>query len=238
MIRLKRRKLSLFAFLTVGILLVALAAAFQYSRSWERGFFLEPVYKLASESKVVALTFDDGPSAVRTLPLLDLLDSLQVKATFFMLGQKIEQHPAVAREVFERGHLIGNHSYDHPRMYFRSPAFLRDQIARTDKLIRELGQPEVIYFRPPYSGKFIILPLVLSSMGKVLVTGTYDPPAEYERPYDGQKVAGQIMENAQPGMIVYLHDGHARDAGEFLKSVELTITGLRKNGYHFVTLEK
>ena len=224
-------------FLIIGILLLTLAAAFQYSRSWQGAFFVEPLYQLDPNARVVALTFDDGPSAVRTLPLLDLLDSLEVKATFFMLGLKIEQHPSVAREVFERGHLIGNHSFDHPRMYFRSPAFMKDQILRTDSLIRSLGQPEVTYFRPPYSGKFIILPLLLSSLDKVLVTGTYDPPAEYERPYDGQKVAGQILENARPGMIVYLHDGHARDAEEFLKSVELTVTGLRERGFTFARVD-
>ncbi len=231
----RRSRIILFI---VGTLFLALAAAFQYSRSWQRAFFVEPLYQLDAAARVVALTFDDGPSAVRTPPLLDLLDSLQVKATFFMLGQKMEQHPAVAREVFERGHLIGNHSYDHPRMYFRSPAFMKDQILRTDSLIRSLGQVEVTYFRPPYSGKFVILPLLLSSLDKVLVTGTYDPPAEYERPYDGQKVAGQILENARPGLIVYLHDGPSRDAGEFLKSVELTIGELRNRGYTFVTLDQ
>lgn len=220
-----------------SVLLLFLFFAFLYSRSWKHALFLEPLYEIKTDRNVVVLTFDDGPSEGRTLPLLDLLEKHNVKGTFFMLGQQIEEYPDIARQVVERGHLVGNHSYDHPRMYLKSPQFIRGQIERTDSLIISLGQPDVHYFRPPFSAKFILLPLVLNSMDKYLVTGTYDPPAEYLTPYNGAVVAGEIVQNIRPGSIIYLHDGKSSDVEEFLKSVELTIRKLKERGYEFVRVD-
>ncbi|MEM7375355.1 MAG: polysaccharide deacetylase family protein [Bacteroidota bacterium] len=219
------------------IILLLLVLGLFYSRSWERALFIEPYFRIQTEDKLVALTFDDGPSPQRTLPLLRLLQEKEVKATFFMLGENIEKHDSIARKVFEEGHLIGNHSYDHPRLILRSVAFTRDQIVRTDRLIQRLGQKEVRYFRPPYSSKYIILPILLRSMNKILVTGTYDPPSEYKSPYDGQQVAQEVMENVQPGSVIYLHDGIHRDPEAFIQSVDLIIDSLRASGYRFVRLD-
>ncbi|MCB9234590.1 MAG: polysaccharide deacetylase family protein [Bacteroidia bacterium] len=232
-----RKILKTFGF-AFAFLLIILIAAFFYSRSWERSLLMDPLCQLDSQEKIMALTFDDGPSEARTPLLLDLLDSLQVKATFFMLGQNIEKHPDLARQVFEQGHLIGNHSWDHPRLVLKSPTFVKDQIDRTEKLILELGQKEVKYFRPPFSSKYIVLPLVLSSLHKVLVTGTYDPPSEYKTPYDGPKVAAEVIANAKPGSIVYLHDGKSSDPEAFVESVRLIITSLQSQGYRFVRLDE
>ena len=233
--------ISLLTFLGV------LVAAFLYSRSWKNSFFLDPLYEIhiaevdsggfKPHRKVVALTFDDGPSSTRTPALLDLLNSYNVKATFFMLGEMIEKYPGIARRVLDDGHLIGNHSYNHPRLILKSPGFIRDQIEKTDSLIHWLGQEKVEYFRPPYSSKFILLPWILSSMNKQLVTGTYDPPSEYASPYNGEKVADEIIANITPGAIIYLHDGKSSDVEEFLRSVELTIIELRNQGYEFVRVD-
>lgn len=231
-----KRSIRLILFSLLGLLFI-LILTFMYSRSWKRALFIDPLYELPSDQKVVALTFDDGPSKQRTPPLLDLLREKQVKATFFMLGQNIERHPEIAKQVLKEGHLIGNHSYDHPRMILKSPAFLKDQIHRTDQLIHSLGKEEVQYFRPPYCYKYIVLPLLLSSMGKILVTGTYDPPSEYKTPYPAKAVAEEVISNVRPGAIIFLHDGKGSDPEAFVTSVELIIDGLRAKGYRFVRLD-
>ncbi|MGE3801234.1 MAG: polysaccharide deacetylase family protein [Candidatus Kapaibacterium sp.] len=233
-----RRNVRRIATHILAVLLLFLFFAFLYSRSWKHALFLEPLYEIKTDRNVVALTFDDGPSDGRTLPLLDLLEKHNVKGTFFMLGQQIEKYPDIARQVVERGHLVGNHSYNHPRMYLKSPGFIRHQIERTDSLIIALGQPDVRYFRPPFSAKFILLPLVLNSMDKYLVTGTYDPPAEYITPYNGAVVAEEIVQNIRPGSIIYLHDGKSSDVEEFLKSVEMTILRLKEMNYEFVRVDE
>lgn len=231
-------KKVLFIFTVFLILfLVIVFYTFQYSRSWENAFFIDPFYIIETNEKLVALTFDDGPSATRTLPLLDLLEKNNIEATFFKLGENIEKYPDIAMEVYKKGHLIGNHSYDHPRLIFRSPSFIKEQIAKTDQLIKLTGQKNVQYFRPPYSSKYLILPLVLKSMNKILVTGTYDPPSQYTLPYNAEKIAKEVIENIKPGSIVYLHDGRDDYHEEFIRSVGLIISGLRAKGYRFIRLD-
>jgi len=149
----------------------------------------------------------------------------------------IEKYSDIAQAVYDQEHLIGNHSYNHPRLIFKSPSFIREQITKTDQLIKSLGQKNVQYFRPPYSSKYIILPLVLQSMNKKLVTGTYDPPAEYISPYNSRNVANEVIENTKSGSIIYLHDGKTADSEQFAESVELIILGLRGKGYKFVRLD-
>ena len=228
-----------FIIAVIIIFLVAIFVfTFQYSRSWENGLFQSPLYRLNTSEKFVALTFDDGPSDTRTPALLELLQEQDVTATFFMLGENIDKHPDIARQVFLDGHLIGNHSYNHPRLIFKSPAFVTNQITRTDELIKSTGQSNVSYFRPPYSSKYIILPLVLNSMGKTLVTGTFDPPGEYLSPYNAQTVSDEVVSHIQPGSIIYMHDGKTGDVEEFIQSVELIITELHKKGYQFVRLDE
>ncbi|MBN2439915.1 MAG: polysaccharide deacetylase family protein, partial [Spirochaetales bacterium] len=230
---------KLLIYLSVGltIFLIIGIAAFQYSRSWQNALFINPIYKITTNEKIVTLTFDDGPSEIRTPALLDLLNKYDVKATFFMLGENIKKHPVIAHAVYEQGHLIGNHSYNHPRLILKSPSFVTEQIIKTDELIKSTGQKDVKYFRPPYSSKYIILPLVLRSLGKKLVTGTYDPPSEYVSPYNGEMVADEVIMNTKPGSIIYLHDGKITDQEEFIKSIEMIIVELRNKGYKFVRLD-
>lgn len=225
-------------FLVILAVFILLAASLQWSRSWERGFFLDPLSRLETDELVVALTFDDGPSEARTPGLLALLDEYDVPASFFMLGQHVEEYPEIARQVFDEGHLIGNHSYDHSRLILKTPSFVREQIESTDAAIQSLGQQEVAYFRPPYSSKYLVLPWLLKGMGKTLVTGTYDPPAEYQDPMDPELVSSQVLEHLEPGMIVYLHDGKESGAEDFLQSVRMIIEGARTAGYRFVRLDQ
>ncbi len=231
------KRISIYAGAAFLAILIMIATTFQYSRSWENAFFIDPIYKIDTYEKIVALTFDDGPSEKRTPALLELLNKYEIKATFFMIGENIEKTPDLAKAVYNQGHLIGNHSYNHPRLIFRSPSFIIDQISKTDDLIKSTGQKEVPYFRPPYSSKYIVLPLVLKSLDKKLVTGTYDPPSQYRTPLDSEKVANEVVSNTKPGSIIYLHDGKNTDPEQFVKSVELIIIELKNQGYNFVRLD-
>lgn len=231
------RKVLLYFIAGLTLVLVVGIISFQYSRSWERSLFIDPIYRISNDEKVVALTFDDGPSEIRTPALLDLLNEYNVKATFFMLGEKIEKYPDIAQAVFTQGHLIGNHTYDHSRLILKSPSFITEQILRTEELIKGIGQEKVLYFRPPYSSKYIVLPLVLKSMDKKLVTGTYDPPSQYISPFSTERVVDEVIKNVQPGSIIFLHDGKDNDKEHFVRSVELIIIELKDKGYNFVRLD-
>ena len=84
-------------------------------------------------SKRLALTYDDGPNDPYTGQLLEVLARHEVKATFFMMGKYVEMRPAIAREVAEAGHVVGNHTYSHPNLIFVSQRELRSEIERTQK---------------------------------------------------------------------------------------------------------
>ena len=159
------------------------------------------------------------------------------KATFFMLGKNIEKYPEIAKKVYNNGNMIGNHSYNHPKLVFKTPQFIISQIERTDELIKNLGPNDVKYFRPPYSSKYLLLPIILKLMDKKLVTGTYDPPSEYKNPLNSNDIANDIISNIRPGSIIYLHDGKDDDVDEFCKAVDLVISRLMEDGYEFMKID-
>ena len=81
-------------------------------------------------SKQIALTYDDGPNDPHTLKLLDVLAKHSVRATFFMIGRYVQQRPDIARAVAQAGHVIGNHTFTHPLLIFKSAAQTRTELAR------------------------------------------------------------------------------------------------------------
>ena len=120
------------------------------------------ICKISTDEKIVALTFDDGPNPPYTDRLLDVLAKHNVKATFFMIGNRIEKHPETVQRVIAEGHQIGNHSYSHPLLGFLPPSTVEREIERTDALIRELGVSEDIAFRSPFLARYFPIAWVLS----------------------------------------------------------------------------
>ena len=101
--------------------------------------FGKNIVRLNTDEQVVALTFDDGPHPPYTDRLLDVLAKHNVKATFFMIGDRIERHPETVYRAIAEGHQIGNHSYSHPLLGFLPPKSVQREIERTDKLLRQIG---------------------------------------------------------------------------------------------------
>lgn len=193
------------------------------------------VPRLPTSEKVVALTFDDGPQPVYTEQVLDILDELGVKATFFVTGSDLEKHMAEARQIVAAGHALGNHSFSHQRMILVTPAFVRDEIERTDQLIREAGYSGEIYFRPPYGKKLVVLPYYLSQTKRTTIMCDVEPESDPEVGADSDRISAHILSNVQPGSIILLHVMFAsrqpsRDA------VRDTVIGLQQAGYRLVTV--
>lgn len=105
-------------------------------------------YKVETNQKVVALTFDDGPTE-NVDDILTLLNDHNIKATFFLIGNEIEKNQEEAKAIVNEGHQIGNHTYSHQHMIFKSPWFIKEEIEKTDELIRHGGYKGEIDFRPP-----------------------------------------------------------------------------------------
>jgi len=193
--------------------------------------FGDYVVRVETQEQVVALTFDDGPNPTHTPRVLDVLDQHRVKATFFMMGRNVERYPAVAREVLRRGHEIGNHSYSHPKLVLMSPRRVRDEIERTDMLLRGIGVSSDIHFRPPHGSKFIVLPYVLVQMKKLSVLCDVDP--EEWRRHSASVMTESILRQVRPGSIIGLHDPMG---AETLRTLQNIIPALASRGYRFETV--
>jgi peptidoglycan-N-acetylglucosamine deacetylase len=217
----------------LALLGVAAAGLREVVNSSTYQLFGDYVARVDTADRVVALTFDDGPDPVHTVPVLDALDRRQVRATFFMMGRNVERHPQVAREVVRRGHEIGNHSYSHLKLIFMSPGRVRHEIERTDALLRGIGASGDIHFRPPHASKFIVLPYMLVQMRKLSVLGDVDPEEWKRRP--AAVMTESILRQVRPGSIIGLHD----PAGaETLRTLESVVAALSARGYRFETVSE
>jgi peptidoglycan/xylan/chitin deacetylase (PgdA/CDA1 family) len=101
----------------------------------------------------LALTFDDGPNPAWTPKLLDVLARHGVHATFFMLGSRAQAQPALVRRMASEGHLLGNHSWDHPNLAYTGTAKVVEELRKTKDAIEQAAGVEVRYFRPPFGAR-------------------------------------------------------------------------------------
>ncbi len=215
-------------------LILVLAGLFRLSNMRDFQVIGRLVHRVPTEKKRVALTFDDGPDPRNTPQLLDVLDAHGAKATFFVVGLQLQKHPELARSILARGHELANHSFSHPRMVFRTPSFIREEIDRTDALIRSAGAKGPILFRAPYGKKLLVLPWILSQSGRTNVLFDVVPkPGDYTRP-PPKKIVESVMAQLKPGSIVVLHDGGGPRA-ETVEAVRRLLPMLKARGYSMVT---
>jgi len=229
---------TLILVLTIMLLLLS----FLFARYWINhpglSWLVESTCSFPTEEKVLYLTFDDGPDPIITPVLLKVLDQYQIKATFFVNGNKVERSPEVARKIVEAGHLLGNHSYQHENMIFKSFDYIEQDLLKTDSLIRQVGQVPISYYRPPYGRSFVNLPRVLKAHNRTILNWSIAPVAQYEEPFPKEKVLHEILDNLSPGAIILLHDGYTGlDAQSLAEMVEQLILESRAKGYRISSLE-
>src|SRR5215813_6434738 len=106
-----------------------------------------------SDPNQIALTFDDGPNDPHTLRLLDVLAKHEVRATFFLIGRYVRQRPDIARAVAQAGHVIGNHTFNHPNLIFASAGRTRNELQTCDQALRETVGEYSRLFRPPFGAR-------------------------------------------------------------------------------------
>ena len=191
---------------------------------------------IETSEKVVYLTFDDGPTK-ETSKIIDLLDDLNVKATFFLIGDNIEKNMEDAKLIAENGHDIGNHTYSHNRMIFKSPSFIKEEIDKTNELIKTIGYEKEIFFRPPYGKKLFVLPQYLNKINQKTVMWNIEPESYEESSKSPEAIANHVKENVRNGSIILLHPMND-STGKILKSIRLVVEQLKSEGYSFKLLSE
>lgn len=155
----------------------------------------------------ILLTIDDGPDPHDTTILLDLLDQHQVKAVFFMVGDRVLAHPELAREVVRRGHEIGNHTMTHPQATFwcAGPARTRREISECQRVIERVVGVKPRWFRAPVGHRNGFTHPIAGELGLEVMAWSRRGYDAVET--DADKVLARILRRLGPGDIVLLHEG-------------------------------
>jgi peptidoglycan/xylan/chitin deacetylase (PgdA/CDA1 family) len=192
--------------------------------------------------KTIALTFDDGPHPQFTLPLLEVLERHQVKASFFWLGVCVDQSPAIAQEIWQQGHWIGLHGYHHTSFPRLSAADLQADLAKTQAAIAHACRVDLAYVqqhvrdvRPP-NGLFTPQTLTYLHQGNFRPVMWSVVPEDWLRP--GVQIAAQrVIQQTQNGSVIVLHDGYC-GGEDVAETADRLIPRLLEQGYTFVTIDQ
>jgi len=181
------------------------------------------------EERVIALSFDDGPSPANTERLLEALARHDARATFFMVGERAVDHPELARAVVAAGHEVGNHSYSHAHPEALEREELALQFDRAADAIEQAAGVRPSLVRPPY-GKGAeglgAAKVVLWSIDSGDTAG-----------FGADRVAKEIIDHACSGDIVLLHDG-GNERPVTIAAVETVLETLSERGFRFVTVSE
>ncbi|HEV2494977.1 MAG TPA: polysaccharide deacetylase family protein [Terriglobia bacterium] len=196
-----------------------------------------------AEGERIALTFDDGPAPPFTEQILDILRDHDVPATFFVCGKNVEQFPDVVCRLHLEKHTIGNHTYSHPFLYFKSRARMAEEIDRTQAAIERVTGVCPKIFRPPYGARWFGLFDVLADRGLEAVQWS-DPSFDWKKKNQAADVARLTLRGLRAGSVILMHDGReprSRDGIDASKTVEALpaiIEGARRVGLKFVSIEE
>jgi peptidoglycan/xylan/chitin deacetylase (PgdA/CDA1 family) len=181
----------------------------------------------------IAMTFDDGPNAATTPRLLKMLKERDIKATFFLVGQCVAAEPDVARMVVAAGHEIANHSWSHPQLTKMKEESVRDQLQRTNDVIKQETGITPTLMRPPY-GAFTIAQRNWAHATWNYQCILWDVDSLDWKHHNPAKTQSIILSETRPGSIILCHDIHKTT----VDAMPATLDALIAKGFKFVTVSE
>ncbi|WP_256758839.1 polysaccharide deacetylase family protein [Cohnella sp. WQ 127256] len=194
------------------------------------------LHQVHTRRKALALTFDDGPNPIYTRGILDLLKEVSGKATFFMIGEQMENYPDVVRAVDSEGHEIGNHTYSHPYLSRISKDECKLELKRTEILIHKLTGKRPRVFRPPYLEYNEDVVAVSESAGYRMIGALNLDAQDWGQPGAGH-IFDKSLECVRNGSILMFHDGYG-DRSQTMQAVGWLLQILSTKGYQLVTVSE
>jgi len=226
------------AFLVVAVAVVCFCVFFDQAVLTRRG----TIYRVRTDEKRVALTFDDGPSPEWTPQVLDSLKASGIKATFFMVGHHVREYPQIARRVAEEGHTIANHGYAHSVMLYYTPAEIEEEIKYTEMVIKEATGVTTQYFRPPKAWLRKSIKNKIEEMGYKTVLWSLNSKDWVK--FDHRLIVKILKRIVRGGDIMLFHDSgnvFSREGGDrrqTVAAIPLLVRALKDKGFSFVTIDE
>jgi peptidoglycan/xylan/chitin deacetylase (PgdA/CDA1 family) len=184
--------------------------------------------------KVVALTFDDGPTARWTPKILAILKAAGIRATFFVIGQQATRYPYLIAEEVHMGMEVGNHGQNHRRLTGISAAAMRQEVDAGAASIMAAGAPRPRLYRMP-AGVYSQTALsILGQLGYTVIGWSVDPQ-DWRHRWSAEQMLAIVERQVTPGAIIIFHDGTNGSAAT-VETVRLVIAQLKRQGYRFVTV--
>ncbi len=193
-----------------------------------RWIYPRALWRMNRHEKAVYLTFDDGPIPEATPFVLDILDHFQIKATFFMVGDNVRKHPDIFRMVVERGHRIGNHTYNHIGGF---KYLSRNYLANADKANETLHTD---LFRPPHGWMRWIQYLLLRKKYRIVMWDLVT--RDYSKRVTAEDVFHNVKKYTRNGSIITFHDS-LKSIEKLRTALPQSIQWLKEQGYTFKTFD-
>jgi len=191
-------------------------------------------------SRLLALTYDDGPNDPYTWQVMEVLERQRVKATFFLIGQFVQKKPEIARALVEAGHEIGSHTWSHPNLIFCSTAEVQRQLAVAQEAIFDATGVTPKLFRPPFGARRPATLRTVRAFGLLPIMWNvtcYDWKAR-----SVEQIVAHAERQIRGGDVILLHDGgHGRMGANRSRTVEASqsiLTRYKGKGYEFLTVQQ
>jgi peptidoglycan/xylan/chitin deacetylase (PgdA/CDA1 family) len=221
----------LVAVVTVG------AASYWLMNSPAVQLFGDHVDRVDTTRKVVALTFDDGPSDVYVNQIIADLRRYDARGTFYVVGSVAADQPEALRTLIATGQEVGNHTYHHRRLVFVSTTTAAEEVTAADEVIRTAGFTGPITVRPPYGKKLLSLPWELWRGERVTVMWDLEPDSREDIQDDPAAMTRYVATHVRPGSIILLHPWYAGNAAT-RQALPMILAALRDSGYEVVTVSE
>jgi peptidoglycan/xylan/chitin deacetylase (PgdA/CDA1 family) len=193
---------------------------------------------LGPGSRLLALTYDDGPNDPYTWRMIEVLERHGVKATFFLIGQYVQRKPEIAHALVAAGHAIGSHTWSHPNLIFEQVTELRRQLVQTRQAILDATGVETKIFRPPFGGRRPATLRTVRAFG--LQTVMWNVTCYDWKAKSAEEIAAHAERQIHGGDVILLHDGsHVRMGADRSRSIEASDRILSRylgEGFEFVTI--
>jgi len=191
--------------------------------------FSDYVWDIPTLEKKVYLTFDDGPTPEITTWVLNQLTEYNAKATFFCIGDNIERHPDIFKEILDDGHTIGNHTFNHYNGWKTNTADYVNNFEMCKETIGKLTTDHSKLFRPPYGKIKKLQAKWLREKGyKIIMWDVLS--ADFDTSVDPKKCLENVVKNIASGSIIVFHDS-VKSFPNLEYALPKTLLFLKKNGY-------